>query len=145
MKTGADLIKQKRESHTKKGFNYDHDTEHSPMQFMNAAKAYMYCDSYSWPFADGFKYGNTIENLVNAGSMIIAAIDRLQRYEVGKIYKVSLRNQSGTFKVLKVKMRKNGDVFVSFTGLSGDLFSDKQTFMLGSQFDAECEPIKLNN
>jgi hypothetical protein len=141
MKSAIELVKAKRESHTKKGFNYDHDTQHTSMQFINAAKAYMYGDSYSWPFSDGFKCGDSIEDLVNAGSMIIAAIDRLQRYEVGKIYKVNCNHQKGTFKVLKVKMRKHGDVFVSFTGLSGDLFSDTQTFMLGSIFDNCTEPL----
>jgi hypothetical protein len=137
MKSGIELTKQKRESHTKKGYNYDHDTEHNYMQFVNAANAYMYSDRYIWPFdMASFKTGNAIENLVNAASMLIAAIDRLQRYEVGKIYKVSKCHQYGTYKVLSVKMRKRtGDVWVTFIGISGDMLPDRQTFLIGSVFD----------
>lgn len=143
MKNGATLITEKRERHTKKGYNYDHDTEHTYMDFINAAKAYMYCDPYSWPFdRQSFVTRGTIDDLVNAGAMIATAIDRLQRYEVGKIYKVDCEYQVGTFKVLKVKMSKRtGGVWITFTGLSGDLAEDKQTFIIGSHFDECVTPV----
>ncbi|HEY4326122.1 MAG TPA: hypothetical protein VGN20_19185 [Mucilaginibacter sp.] len=79
MKTGIELITIKRESHPAKGFDSEHDKQHTPMDFINAAKAYMYGERYSWPFdRQSFKLGSREENLANAGSMIAAAIDRLQ-------------------------------------------------------------------
>lgn len=141
MKSGAILITEKRDKHLSMGFNYDHDTEHTPMQFINSAKAYMYADIYSWPFdKESFKTGTQIENLINAGAMIATAIDRLQRYEVDKVYVLKTNNQSGTFKVIKVQMLNSGTVLVNFVGLSGDLRPEKQKFMLGSLFDIGSTP-----
>lgn len=78
--TGAELILAKRLKHpTKHGYSADHDRKHSPIEFINAAKAYMYNDIHSWPWEGGsFKLDTQIENLVNAGSMIAAAIDLLK-------------------------------------------------------------------
>lgn len=143
MKTGAKLISDKRDKHTTKyGYNYNHDTKHTPMQFVNAARAYMYTESNQWPFdKQSFKTGTKIEDLVNAGSMIAAAIDLLQRYQVDKVYEVKSQNQQGTFKVIKIEMLRSGTVLIHFIGLSGDLRVEKQKFMLGSIFDENSNPI----
>lgn len=79
-KTGAGRITEKREKQiTKHGYDSAHDKGHTPMQFINAAKAYMYRDIYSWPFdKKSFKLSDDIENLTNAGAMIAAAIDLIQ-------------------------------------------------------------------
>jgi hypothetical protein len=78
--TGAELILNKRGKHLSKyGYNADHDNGHTPMQFINAAKAYMYRDPYSWPFdKESFKLDDDTENLANAGSMLAAAIDLIK-------------------------------------------------------------------
>jgi len=141
MKTGALLISEKRESHTKKGYDYNHDSGHTPEQFINAATVYMGLSPYAWPFDKAsLKLSNKIENLSNAGSMIAAAIDLLQRYEVGKEYKSGTCMQPGTFRVTKIKVNKT-HVAIHFVGTSGDLKPAKQSFMLGSTFDLYATPL----
>lgn len=144
MEKGHHLIGFKREKHESKGFGYNHDTEHTYMDFVNAAKAYMYKDPYSWPFdKESLNLTDTVEDLVNAGSMIAAAIDRLQRYEIGNVYEVKIPNgQSGKFQVTHINILKSGTVLISFIGISGELKPDKQQFMLSSQFDKYSGPVK---
>jgi len=133
MKNATKLITEKRNSHNKKGFDYKHDTQHQYWEFILAARAYIDEDKTQWPFSDGFNLSDTVENLVNAGALICAAIDRLQRYEVGKIYE----HTDGLFRVTKISIRKNADVWVYFRGVGGSLMPVKQSFMLSSNFDQE--------
>lgn len=141
MKKGSLLITEKRESHAKKGYDYNHDSLHTPDQFIRAATVYLGLSEYAWPFDKAsLKLSSHVENLTDAGSMIAAAIDLLQRYEVGKVYKSGTCMQPGTFKVIKIKSFKT-HVAIYFIGLSGDFKPDKSSFMLGSNFDLYATPF----
>lgn len=136
MKSGHELIRAKRERQiSKHKYNYTHDLTHTPSQFINAANAYISGRVELWPFDNAsFKLGDRIENLTNAGAMIAAALDRINSYEVGKVYKSGSCMQPGTFKVIKIKsLKTHTDIY--FIGLSGDLSPKKQSFMIGSIFD----------
>lgn len=81
-KSGIDLItKERSEQIEKHGFDTEHDKQHSYMQLVDAAKAYMYRDRYSWPFTDRFKSdGSDEKNFAKAGAFLAAAIDRITGY-----------------------------------------------------------------
>ena len=67
------------------GYDANHDAQHTAGEMIDAACAYLYATlgyGYApdyWPFDHaGFKPGTKIENLVKAGALIAAEIDRLQ-------------------------------------------------------------------
>lgn len=152
MKTGVEHITEKRlKQTTKHGFDAEHDKQHTPMQFLNAAKAYMYGDRYSWPFdRESFKVSiDNIENWSNAGAMIAAAIDLFKsgKYTIGKQYEVNLQGQSGTYEV--VKIGHTGKVTdtrtITIKCLTGSIVppdpEKNPTFMIGSEFDLNSKII----
>lgn len=83
--TGAELIAQERARQVaQEGWTPDHDDEHIDGELVRAAQAYLlpnggFPAAASWPFTDGFKPEGRIRNLVKAGALIAAEIDRLQR------------------------------------------------------------------
>ena len=87
MKTGAQLIADERKRQIEKeGWTLQHDSEHDVMEFIRAAKAYLMIDEdfitrdCMWPWTGGFfKPKDDIKDLVRAGALIAAAIDRLQK------------------------------------------------------------------
>lgn len=143
MKNGSLLITEKRIKQLEKlGYTHEHDTEHTYVQLVNAARAYMYRESNHWPFyIESFKLGTPVENLINAGACLSAAIDILQRYKVGAIYHVKTTGQEGDFKVTKIQYLKSGTTLIHFVGLNGDLRPEPQKFMLGSIFDLNSNPL----
>jgi hypothetical protein len=76
IKTGVDYIAIERKRQIdEEGYTADHDAEHTVWDLVNAASAYMYHKSEYWPWdKDSFKPG--ANNLVKAGALIAAAIDR---------------------------------------------------------------------
>ncbi len=143
MKSGALLITEKRTKQLEKlGYTHEHDTEHTYMQLVNAARAYMYRDSNQWPFdKESFKLGSNVDNFINAGACLAAAIDILQRYVVGNIYHVKTTGQEGDFKVTKIQYLKSGTTLIHFVGISGNLSPEPQKFMLSSIFDLNSNPV----
>lgn len=146
MKNAITLIADKREKHvTKYGYDAEHDQKHTEYDFLKAAQAYMFNDPKSWPFdKESFKIDGHIESLVNAGSMIAAALDRiLPKYEKGKIYSVNCIGGHGTYKVIRVgKTRKHtGSKFIYFEGIGGQLKGDISSFCIGSDFDFCSKPL----
>ena len=92
MKTGIQLIQEERERQTSiKGWTADHDDSHINGELRDAAISYlMYCDPKAgedavsvWPFEiSSFKPSvGEYHNLIKAGALIAAEIDRLQRIE----------------------------------------------------------------
>lgn len=90
MKTGIELIASERERQVAKGFGASHDDEHDNMELGTAAGCYL--ERYlagpdpdqpsrcpRWPWLDGWSPGDDMENLVKAGALIAAEIDRLNR------------------------------------------------------------------
>jgi hypothetical protein len=91
MKTGSELIAEERARQiSHEGWTPAHDDEHTEGELLRAAIAYSMAtvndadydaaaDS-EWPWeASGFKVDSDIRNLVKAGALIAAEIDRLQR------------------------------------------------------------------
>ena len=86
---GHQLIAQERERQIREeGFNSEHDAEHSVDVLVAAAISYaMYdqpgCDQTAeepWPWDDSWwKPKDRRKNLIRAGALIAAAIDRLDR------------------------------------------------------------------
>ena len=92
MTTGAELIAAERERQVHdEGWTPEHDDEHDRGQLVEAAIQYARHDlpgerRYEWdeqpigfPWNDGWNPGSQIRNLVKAGALIAAEIDRLQR------------------------------------------------------------------
>ena len=94
MKTGIELIAEERERQIKEeGWTPEHDDFHKNEELANAAVAYAIPDNRQiikreiWPFACGWFKPNTyprnkagrIRELVKAGALIAAEIDRLSR------------------------------------------------------------------
>lgn len=84
--TGAELIAIERgRQRMAHGYTPGHDTEHSEGELIDAALAYAVAspdpvagmDFWPWP-PEQFKPGDHIRNLVKAGALIAAEIDRLQ-------------------------------------------------------------------
>lgn len=94
MKTGIELIAEERQRQIdKEGYTIEHDRQHTPSELAVAASCYAYPPEYcypggeiradEWPFDEGYKPSpdNRLRELVKAGALIAAAIDRLQNNE----------------------------------------------------------------
>ena len=90
---GTYLIQKERERQiVEEGYTDNHDSEHNIDEFVKAAISYaMYDlegsqDNYSyawWPWEEiGWKPKDRLRNLVRAGALIAAAIDRLENDEI---------------------------------------------------------------
>lgn len=86
--TGAYMIAVERERQVKdEGYNAEHDQAHAPMTLAKAAVSYILCNDEKkrkiakttyWPWEDKYyKPRDMKRNLVRAGALIAAAIDRL--------------------------------------------------------------------
>lgn len=86
--TGAYMIAVERERQVKdEGYNAEHDQVHTPMTLARAAVSYILCNDENkrkvakttyWPWEDKYyKPRDMKRNLVRAGALIAAAIDRL--------------------------------------------------------------------
>jgi hypothetical protein len=93
MKSGIDLIADERlRQVSQEGWTPEHDDEHDGSELADAAAAYALqasgefsLASRHWPFDDGWKpSSDPIRNLVKAGALIAAEIDRLQRVSQGQ-------------------------------------------------------------
>ena len=90
MKNGAELISNERiRQIDQEGYSTSHDKEHHVNEFVLAALAYLDCNFKGtkpldyWPWEENaFKPKDYKNNLVRAGALIAAAIDRLQIDEV---------------------------------------------------------------
>lgn len=85
---GVDLIRAERERQIiVEGHTPDHDMDHGVNEFVCAAVAYLFGDECMWPWeSELFKPTHPINeehvrDLVKAGALIAAAIDRLQADE----------------------------------------------------------------
>lgn len=81
---GADLIAAERKRQIEIGYSASHDHQHLESEFMRAAMAYLYAamgrnedarDAWCWD-ESCFKPKDIARNLVKAGALIAAAIDR---------------------------------------------------------------------
>lgn len=86
MKTGIELIAEERQRQIDvEGYDAEHDLGESPNKIVAAAISYAMCDIdkqeaeawWSWDFKF-WKPKDRQRNLVRAGALIAAAIDRLQ-------------------------------------------------------------------
>jgi len=86
--TGAYMIAEERERQIKdEGYNAEHDQAHAPMTLAKAAVSYILCNDEKkrkiakttyWPWEDKYyKPRDMKRNLVRAGALVAAAIDRL--------------------------------------------------------------------
>lgn len=90
MKTGIELIADERKRQIEKeGYDAKHDRSHTPQVLCRAAVGYALHEDYSklvadaganlWPWSQElWKPKDQLRNLVRAGALIAAAIDRLQ-------------------------------------------------------------------
>ena len=114
MKTGIELIAEERQRQIEiEGYTDDHDFKHNPRDFVHAAKTYLmssdltlYSKEFSpsnnwhqtnepfyrneiersWPWEqESFKPTSDIQDLIKAGALIAAAIDRLQMQKEEKV------------------------------------------------------------
>lgn len=87
--TGIELIKEERERQIKEeGYNEIHDSFHDVDEFVKAAISYSIIDlkdsqenyAYAWwPWHEtSWKPKDRLRNLVRAGALIAAALDRIQ-------------------------------------------------------------------
>lgn len=87
--TGVELIAEERARQQKIGYDKTHDLRHPTEAFVNAAAAYLYAalgetskGESLWPWDSlYFKPKSAKRNLVKAGALIAAAIDRLNEAE----------------------------------------------------------------
>jgi len=83
--TGVELITEERNRQiNEEGWSAEHDAGHDNKEIANAALTYLgeYCgvETDVWPWESSWwKPGADIRNLVKAGALIAAEIDRLQR------------------------------------------------------------------
>lgn len=90
---GAELIKQERERQINgEGYMPEHDLTHRNMELTSAAMAYLYAAGSAppflafatWPWSkeyfkpSGFPATDPVRDLVKAGALIAAEIDRIQ-------------------------------------------------------------------
>ena len=78
------LIEEERNRQiTHEGYSFDHDDRHTGGEIALAAAAYAAEISKVWPWDSGtFKpSGDRIRNLVKAGALVVAEIERIQRAE----------------------------------------------------------------
>ena len=91
--TGAYMIAVERERQVKdEGYNAEHDQAHAPMTLAKAAVSYILCNDEKkrkiakntyWPWEDKYyKPSDMKRNLVRAGALVAAAIDRLLAEDV---------------------------------------------------------------
>lgn len=165
-KTGIELISEERERQTEKeGWTTEHDDTHSNGELATAGACYAIAHrkvglaAYGWPFKkvngggftepDGFKPSTELRNLIKAGALIAAEIDRLLRKEL-----LSDRNEmppiQGEPRCQAVSRKAEGEVPTSApaspaTPLPGNLAGeggeqDKSVFTCsecGSQLDVD--------
>ena len=93
MKTGIELIAEERERQvSQEGWTPEHDQEHRLGELAKAAACYavhhtdadvIESDEDAWPWAEKWdKRGNDpVRNLVKAGALVAAEIDRIQKRE----------------------------------------------------------------
>lgn len=88
MRTGADLIATERMRQiTEEGWTAEHDDEHTKSELLAAAMCYANTEGFTdspppaWPWSEGWwkPTGSRVRDLVKAGALIAAEIDRLQR------------------------------------------------------------------
>lgn len=95
MKTGAQLITEERNRQIEvEGYDKEHDENHDIDTFVKAAISYAIVDlkgsekkySYAWwPWEEIYwKPKDRLRNLIRAGALIAAAIDKLQNNEEQK-------------------------------------------------------------
>ena|SRR3972149_10136269 len=93
-KSGAQLIAEERQRQIDvEGWTAEHDDQHKEGEMARAAAAYALVDfhgvettdvSVLWPWSwEWLKPSNRIRNLVKAGALLAAEIDRLLRLENG--------------------------------------------------------------
>jgi hypothetical protein len=83
MKTGIELIAEERKRQIEEeGYDAKHDSEHSFTEFIQAAHCYLSLSRpmYNpWPWGlETFKPKNIVRDLVRAGALIAAALDRFR-------------------------------------------------------------------
>lgn len=84
--TGSQLITRERKRQIdEEGYKADHDDEHTNGEIAQAAAALITCDwkigRIPWPWDNGLKANGEVNNLIRAGALIAAEIDRLLRAE----------------------------------------------------------------
>lgn len=89
MKSGVELISEERQRQIiEEGYTKEHDSFHSPTEFVKAAIAYL-VSCYDnekgidcWPWEEtGFKPGSSKRNMVKAGALLAAALDLMKDEE----------------------------------------------------------------
>lgn len=88
MKTGIELITEERQRQMDvEGWTPEHDDEHNDQSLLGAAVCYAERTlmgegrtTYNWPWDEmWFKPSDDVRNLVKAGALIAAEIDRVNR------------------------------------------------------------------
>jgi len=87
--SGAEFIlNERRRQIREEGWTPEHDDCHREDELTAAAACYLYAGSrlpkplrHPWPWPTGFKPSDRVRNLVKAGALIAAEIDRLIRFE----------------------------------------------------------------
>lgn len=99
MKSGAELIAEERlRQASQEGWDEAHDDKHTKNELVTAAICYLVptWTRHFWPWDLSFwKPKDRLKNLVRAGALIAAEIDRLSREESRKAQNETLRHQSG--------------------------------------------------
>ena len=88
---GIELIHLERSRQVAcEGFSPEHDDEHTNRALIQAALCYIKGDATGWPWEPRWwKPKSRVRNLVKAGALIAAEIDRLQRKEAKAVTKCS--------------------------------------------------------
>lgn len=78
---GASMIAAERQRQIEvKGWTPEHDDQHDDRELLCAAETYMFGDPDAWPWdEDSYKPKDKVTDLVRAGALIAAEIDRLIR------------------------------------------------------------------
>lgn len=80
MSGASDILKERNYQINERGFDKEHDSQHTVGELMDAAWYYVTSGRTNWPFIDGRPDLSKIsrrEQLVCGGAMIAAAIDRI--------------------------------------------------------------------
>ncbi len=81
-KTGIELIAQERGRQIdEEGWSAEHDDSNAGGELADAAAAYAIGSETLWPWSEGFKDYDNKHNLIRAGALIAAELDRLIRAE----------------------------------------------------------------
>lgn len=99
MKTGIELIAEERQRQIEKeGYTSEHDDAHSPEEFTMAAISYALPEWLRWTYKGDCEWwpfeietfrpspDNRVRELVKAGALIAAEIDRIQRTGIQYLY-----------------------------------------------------------